>query len=208
MVNRNRLFLLLRYYKNFWKLKDKWPPGEAWVLDLVSDKASDIVAWLTESIPASLSDWQDSVVQPERGKVSACMHANTKITMMCHVVFILLQSSSAGVRWGRYYYRFKGCNLYFTCLTLLQCKISYLAPSSPNATLRLLPYNELATAIIITSLCPQLHLGNTTLLSVLHLTFYCLHTLNLNAHNISIRSDSTNDKNLFKCYHYLLLHYY
>lgn len=25
MVNRNRLFILPRYCKNFWKLKDKWP---------------------------------------------------------------------------------------------------------------------------------------------------------------------------------------
>lgn len=25
MVNRNRLFILPTYYKNFWKLKDKWP---------------------------------------------------------------------------------------------------------------------------------------------------------------------------------------
>jgi len=43
---------------------------------------------VTESTPASLSDWQDSVVQRERGKVSARTHANTKITM-AHVVYIL-----------------------------------------------------------------------------------------------------------------------
>lgn len=38
MVNRNKLFLLLRYYKTFWKLKDKWP-GDAWAIDLVLDNA-------------------------------------------------------------------------------------------------------------------------------------------------------------------------
>lgn len=203
-VNRNRLFLLPRYYKNFWKLKDKWPPGEAWVVDLVSDKASDgsVVNWICSCIPQRLTGQRGSDRKRKSECTHACEHKDNNVPRSFHSPLEF----------------FSWCVLRDVLLQIQRVSfVFYLTAAVQN----LLPGSQLArchpqTAATqwagyshhITSLCPQLHLENTTLLSTLHLTFYSLHILNLNAYNISIRSDSTNDKNLLKCYHYLLLHYY
>lgn len=86
MVDRNRLFLLLRYYRNFWKLKDKWSSGEAWVVRLVSDKASggSMVNWICSSIPQWLTGQSSSDRRRKRECIHACKHKDNKVAHSSH----------------------------------------------------------------------------------------------------------------------------
>lgn len=158
-----------------------------------------MAAWSTPACLQGPMGQRGSARERDSEGTHACEHKDSEVQWSFHSPPVIFSWWCRGKSWHR------GCPFCFTCFILLQSRISCLSLSSANANPELLPRSELAIAILTASLCPQILLGNITLLNVLHLNFYCLHILNLNIHNISIRSDSTNDENLFKCYHYLLL---
>lgn len=86
MVNRNRLFLLPMFYKNFRKLKDKWPPRDVWVVDLVSDKASNVSVFdgICSCVPQRLTGQHGSARERKSECIHACEHKRNNVPRSFH----------------------------------------------------------------------------------------------------------------------------